>query len=142
MDGGNSAGHAVRGAVVHKNRATQERDFTGLRYGAITPTDIDGVIEYKNKCYIFYEAKCITAPPMSRGQALAFERLCDDLQKIKPTIVISLEHNFPANEPIDFASCKVKSCRWKGKWIDVKADVTVKKVTDWFIKKYGEADVS
>jgi len=41
----------VRGKIEHRDRARQIRDFSNLRYGNITPTDIDGLIEYQNKCF-------------------------------------------------------------------------------------------
>ena len=41
--------NSLRGATTYKERAKQGRDFTGLRYGNITPTDIDGLIEYHGK---------------------------------------------------------------------------------------------
>jgi hypothetical protein len=126
-----------RGEVTYKARAKQERDFTGLRYGNITPTDIDGLIEYKNKCYVFYEAKYVTAPPMSDGQRVAFERLCDDLQKIKPTLLISFEHSFPADKAIDFANCDVQSYRYNGEWKKPNKAVSVKRMSDRFIERFG-----
>ena len=32
-------------------------DFTGLRWGKITPTDIDGFVEIRDKAYVFIEVK-------------------------------------------------------------------------------------
>jgi hypothetical protein len=124
-----------RGDVTYKARAQQGRDFTGLRYGNITPTDIDGVIEYHNKCYVFYEAKHENAPPMSDGQRMALERICDDLKK--PSLLVLCKHRHPAEQAIDFAVCDVESVRYKGKWITLKSKAKVKEVTDWFIGKYG-----
>jgi hypothetical protein len=125
-----------RGRVTYKSRAKQERDFTGLRYGTITPMDIDGLIEYHNKCYVIYEAKHIGAPPMLDGQRIALERLCDDLQKAKPTILIVCEHNTPANQAIDFAGCMVQMYRYGGKWHCPRI-VSVKDVTDRFLERHG-----
>lgn len=127
-----------RGAVSYPERAKQQRDFTGLRYGNITPTDIDGLIEYQNKCYVFYEAKHINAEPMTQGQKLAFERLCDDLQKVKPSLLILFEHDYPVDKPIDFAKCNVKSYRYNGVWKRPGVVVTVRQLSDSFIKKYGK----
>jgi hypothetical protein len=127
-----------RGAVTYKARAKQERDFTGLRYENITPTDIDGLIEYQDKCYVFYEAKHENAPTMSVGQRLAFERLIDDLQKAKPTLLIMFEHNFPAEKAIDFAVCDVKSYRFEGVWKHPAKPVSVKRMSDKFIERFGK----
>jgi hypothetical protein len=127
-----------RGAVTYKSRARQGRDFRGLCYGQITPTDIDGLIEYHNRCYVIYEAKHVNAPTMSQGQRMALERLCDDLQNAKKeAIVIVCKHNTPADQEIDFAKCEVESYRRKGQWRQVKQGVTVKRITDSFIERYG-----
>lgn len=127
-----------RGAVSNKSRAIQARDFTGLLYGNITPTDIDGVIEYKNRCYVFYEAKHMNAPPMSDGQRIALERICDDLHKQKPTLLILCIHTFPVNVAINFAVCDVERYRYNGRWWEKgmawKNGITVKELTDRFLR--------
>jgi hypothetical protein len=105
----------MRGETTNKARATQGRDFTGLRFGNITPTDIDGLIEYKGKCYIFIEAK-MTGAEMPSGQRIALERLCDDLQKVKPTILILCTHNTPIDKEIDFSKALADKYRYKCAW--------------------------
>jgi hypothetical protein len=128
-----------RGATTYKKRATQGRDFTGLRFGNITPTDIDGFIEYHNKCFLFFEAKHENAPTMTVGQREAFERLCDALQEAKKeAIYILFDHNTPADQEIDFAVCEVKSYRRNGEWRPCKKGVTVKHMADSFIERYGK----
>ena len=47
----------MRGAIMHAERAKQLNDFNGLQYGNITPTDIDGVIDYKDRAMVFLEIK-------------------------------------------------------------------------------------
>ena len=99
------------------------------------------MIEWKNRCYIFFEGKHVLAPGIPYGQELALERICDDLRTVKPTMFVIFTHDTPPSEQIDISSCKVKRCRWRGKWIEVKGSITVKMVTDWFIKKYGEQEL-
>lgn len=123
-----------RGLVTYPNRARQGRDFTGLRYGNITPTDIDAMIEYKNKAYVLIEAKHIHAPTMLKGQKLAYLRMCDDLTKIKPTLLIFCTHSHPLNEDIDFAACDVKAYRLNGRW-ENNVEMTVKELTDAFFDR-------
>ena len=41
-----------RGYFQHPERAKQNICFEGIKYGNITPTDIDGCIDYKNKATI------------------------------------------------------------------------------------------
>lgn len=124
----------LRGATTYKERAKQGRDFTGLRYGNITPTDIDALIEYKNEAYVFIEAKSNGAE-MSFGQKLALERLCDDLQRIKPTLLVLVTHNTPSNQEIDFAQAKVSKYRYKGRWAIPQNVPTAKELIDSFLKQ-------
>lgn len=112
----------VAGKVHTLARATQARDFSGLLFGKITPTDIDALIEYKDKKYVLIEAKFgDTQVPF--GQNLALERLCDDLQKIKPTLLIIARHNFGVDMEIDFSICRVDKYRYKREWHSCTANV-------------------
>ena len=67
-----------RGVINNIQRAQQINDFSNLLYGKITPTDIDGMIEYRGKLYIFFEIK-YKDKDMPFGQRLALERLVKDL---------------------------------------------------------------
>lgn len=102
-----------------------------VQYGKITPTDIDGLIEYQNKAYILLEAKSGDAPT-PYGQKLALERMCDDLQKIKPTLLIFVHHDTPVNQAIDFARCQVGQFRYKGQYRQFEK--SVKQLIDWFLR--------
>ena len=122
-----------RGVINNKDRARQLRDFSGLRYGNITPTDIDGLIEYKDIAYVIFETKFGSAE-VPRGQMIALERLCDDLQNYKHTIVIISSHNHPVTEEIDLANSIVTQYRWRKKWVDMRDNpYTVKMLVDWFL---------
>ena len=44
-----------RGVITNRARARQIRDFSGLQIGTITPTDLDGLIEFHDECFIFCE---------------------------------------------------------------------------------------
>jgi hypothetical protein len=122
-----------RGVINNKDRARQLRDFSGLRYGNITPTDIDGLIEYKDIAYVIFETK-FGNTEVPRGQMIALERLCDDLQNYKHTIVIISSHNHPVTEEIDLANSIVRQYRWRKKWIDMRDNpYTVKMLVDWFL---------
>jgi len=54
----------------------QRADFSGLRFGTIRPTDIDGSIEFEGRCCIFMETKHGDAD-LPTGQRLWLERNCD-----------------------------------------------------------------
>lgn len=122
----------LRGSIAYRERAKQLRDFSGLQFGKITPTDIDGLIEYHNKCYVIIETKYVTAE-IPFGQMLALQRLCDDLQKAKPTLLIIARHHTEVDKDIDFAKCDIEKYRYRAKWGTVETNV--KDLVEKFFKK-------
>lgn len=124
---------AVRGAIVHPDRAAQLRDFSGLRFGKITPSDMDAYIEYQDKCYVYMEFK-YGAAEMPYGQRLALERMCFDMNKVKPTIGILARHWQPAVEPIDCANASVVEVYEGGRWRMPAAPSTVRETVEHFLE--------
>ena len=43
--------------IQNRSRARQIIDFSGIKYGNITPTDIDGGFEKQNEVFVFFEMK-------------------------------------------------------------------------------------
>lgn len=106
----------MRGEIQCKERARQIRDFTGLRFGTITPTDIDGFIEFRDRLFVWIEAK-LEGEALPAGQRLALERNCDAVQESgRMAVVLVVEHDTAATEDIDFASCIVREYRLNGEW--------------------------
>ena len=70
----------TRGIIQNPERARQIIDFSGIRFKNITPTDIDGLIEYKNIAYVLMEFKHREAE-MPHGQSLALTRMVDDFDR-------------------------------------------------------------
>lgn len=128
-----------RGVINHRERARQINDFRNLLYGSITPTDIDGCIEYQNKAYILIEIKYNDAQ-MPRGQELAFTRMCDDFTRAgKMAILILAEHYVDDWEKdVDVAMCIVRKYYFKFKWYD-NFNGTVKNLTDRFIQSVNKS---
>jgi hypothetical protein len=125
-----------RGKIRNRDAGKQIIDYSGLRYNNITPTDIDGLIEYKGKAFIFYEFKFNNAP-MPLGQRIALTRLVDAIQKGgTPAMLILCSHNNPASEDIDAAHATAKAIYWQGAWGD-GCGRTVREVTDGFLKYIG-----
>lgn len=124
----------IRGKINNRARAKQLRDFRGLLFGNITPTDIDGHIEYHDKGHIFIETK-LNDTPLPYGQRLALERLIDDLNKIKPSIGIIASHNEDdPNQDINVANTIVSEFRWKGKWHKPDSEYNTRILIERFIK--------
>jgi hypothetical protein len=103
--------------------------------GGITPTDIDGLIEYDGKCFVFFELKLDDAP-LPSGQRKALMRLVDDLSK--PSILIIAWHNIEdPSIDIDVALAIVSHYYYGGKWYSPMNMITLKELVDRFLKKHG-----
>ena len=122
-----------RGKIQYRNRRKQLIDFSGLRIGDITPTDCDGIIEYHDKAHVLFEIKSRSVD-VPNGQKLAFERMCNDFNRLKkPAVFIVAEHDVddPA-EDIDAAQCKVRDFYFRGVWYRDKS--LLKDLIERFIK--------
>jgi hypothetical protein len=121
-----------RGKARNKDHTTQERDYSGLRFGNITPTDLDGMIEYHNIGYVYLEYKFQDAD-LPHGQALALERQCDDMSKVKPVLGIIASHTNLPEEPIDGANAIVSRFRFNHKWTMPMTTTTTKELVGRFL---------
>lgn len=126
-----------RGAVRNRGHYTQLKDFTRLRYGLITPSDIDGVIDFQNKAFVFLELK-FSGAQMSFGQRLMYERICDACETGGvPSIVIVADHKSGLDEMIAAHDLPVIQIRYQRKWFRPHPGDTVKNVVDRFQAKYA-----
>jgi len=120
-----------RGVIRNHEYAAQIRDFSGLRWGTITPTDIDGCIDWHNRLWVLLEFKHSGAE-LPFGQRLALERQCDDLQDCKPTLLVVASHEAPPEQDIDAANAIVTEYRYKGEWLTRRSGCTVRALLDTF----------
>ena len=129
-----------RGQIRDRDRSRQINDFTGLKYGNITPTDIDGLIEYHNKAYVFIEMKYGNTK-LPDGQKWALERLNNDLTKSgKPTITIIGTHQEANPEKdINVANTSVKKYYTNRHWCNASLNLTIKKLIDGFLESVNHA---
>ena len=130
-----------RGKIFNPALAAQLRNFSGLRYGKITPTDIDAFIDFSNLLFVFIEAK-LPNVELSCGQRLAIERVVmASASKQRHSTAIICEHHNRVGA-IDFATCKVTRVYWKSnnKWewrAPSIAGLTVRGAIDRFLQYYG-----
>ena len=132
-----------RGKIQNKERAKQIIDFSGVRYGNITPTDIDGYFEKSDKAFVFYEYK-LHGVEMPKGQALALTRIVDGLSTAGKDAVLFLCRHEEENPNNDIKASKalVERIYWRGKWHE-GIGLTVKEHTDKFMNwvfSLGEED--
>lgn len=106
--------------IIRSHRLIRSfNDLTGLRFGNIYPTDIDGFLEIRNKLFIFIETKFGDAP-IPAGQETALVNLADAIHnpdKNKFAYVLLVSHD--CLDTIDVANGWVTKYRANGKWIDV-----------------------
>lgn len=126
-----------RGVIRGREMARRIRDFSGLRIGKITPTDIDGFMEYRGKCFEFIEGKTGGAS-LPLGQRMAFERLVNAVSSPVALPAVLWVVNYEAGmQDIDYASCAVARYYFNGKWHTPREPINLKGAQDWFVKKYG-----
>ena len=112
----------------HRDRAKQLINFDGLVDGKKYPTDIDGLIEWKDRGFIFIECKR-GGKALPFGQQLALERLASGLTSAgKPSIVVVAEHDTNPSEDIELADCQVRKLYWKGGWFKGDIGTTVRDI--------------
>lgn len=106
-----------RGVIQNRDRRQQIADMSGLRFNKITPTDLDGFIDFDNRLFIFMEGKFIGTPVLF-GQGLSIDRLCDATHNPphRYSFAIIADHCHPVTEDIDFACMTVRTIRQNGKW--------------------------
>lgn len=120
-----------RGVIRNKEYARRFNNFSGMRWGNITPTDLDGMMEYRNICYVYIETKYKNAE-LPFGQRLALERQCDDMSKVKPALLIVASYENDTGD-IDVANTTVTEYRFKGKWHESDGVTTTRALSDRFI---------
>lgn len=129
------------GTLKHPKRAKQIIVFEGISSDGIEATDIDGLIEYRNKGYLIYEVKYRDAR-MPFGQRLALERMVKDYTKSgKEAIAMVVEHNVEdVDKPILIRNCVVREiyCSGEKRWSTPNETMTAKQLTDIFIRGLNE----
>lgn len=129
-----------RGEIKHIARSQQVNSFKNMKYGKITPTDLDALIEYKDKAYIFIEVKHRNAV-LPFGQKLALERLVKDTSPKKHSIAIVCEHyQDDTDKQVDLASCTVRELYLSSEnyWRPPSHHMEVKQLTNLFIHNIVE----
>lgn len=118
----------------NKEYGSQLKDFSGLAWGKIYPTDIDGILEFSNKLFVIIETK-YNGASVPRGQLLALERLCDRLtQPDCHSVLIITKHQ--SSGDIDMAKTIVTGYRENANWFTDIPEITLREMIDIFRRKY------
>jgi len=103
----------------NKNRAAQLLNFDGLEFENKQASDIDYIMDWNGKMFIFAEVKHVKSE-MTTGQCILFENLCDTIADAgKPAIGIVCRHMTHEHEEVDLKNCVVDSFYYRGQWHDV-----------------------
>jgi len=123
------------GIFHRRERAAQLLSFVGLKWGTITPTDTDALIDFGGRAFVIVEVKYRDAP-LPRGQELAFERAADGWERGGiPTLVLAASHQVDTGDVI-VADAEVKRVYWRGKWSRPRRPRTVGQTVERFYAKY------
>ena len=95
-----------RGRIVNRDRAKQLRDFSGLKFGKITPTDIDMSMDFSGQVFIFAETK-YKDTELTYGQRKHLEYLVEANKY--PAVAYITEHENPPEIDIDMANTVVRA---------------------------------
>lgn len=106
-----------RGRIKHLDRYKQLISYEGLeRRRKITPTDIDGMIDYRGNAFIFLEGK-LEDKEIDYGQKLAIENIINGLSESgRPSCCLIFRHNKKPEELIIAKECIVSDIYYQHKW--------------------------
>lgn len=126
----------ARGKIKFPNRKKQLLDYSGLLFGNITPSDIDGIIEWHNDKYALLEYK-YKAAQMPFGQKLLLERMANDLYRSgKEVVVLVAKHEEDdCDNEVDAAKCLVRELYipTEGVWRKPKGEFSVFDICEMFL---------
>ncbi len=125
-----------RGKIINKDRANQHNDYSNLKFGKCTPTDIDGLLELGDELYIFIEAK-MEGMKMGRGQQMAFERVTQRIQAGGADCYLFVAHHNvgdPEND-VDVGNLPLTLYYHKGAWRRPDKQITVCDAATQLIEK-------
>ena len=106
-----------------------------MRFGSITPTDVDGFVEFRDQLFVLIETK-VEGQELPDGQRKALERECDAVRETgRMSTVLVVEHDTPPDKDIDVAACAVREYRYEGHWHTPIKPTTCKQAIDIFLDK-------
>jgi hypothetical protein len=108
-----------------------------LRFGKITPTDIDGALDFNGHIFIFLEAK-FEGAELPDGQRLHLRNQC--LSHVRGgaiAVALVLSHRTPPDDQIDFAHCVVSEVFADAKWRRPKEQLSCRMAIERLLAKHG-----
>lgn len=125
-----------RGQIRNDDYARRLRDFSGLRWGRITPTDIDAFVEFSGRLFVIVEGK-FKGSRFGGGQRIALERLCDAVHRPSDgryAVMFVVEHD--GTDKYDYSRAMVTEYRWKGAARKPEKPITLFEAIDFMRNRY------
>lgn len=139
--------HVAPGKIRNRSLARRLRDFSGLRYGRITPTDVDALLDFRGEVFVIIEVKRMGAP-MPFGQRLALERVCSACNAggVSTTVLVGEydEELLTADGDIDVAKCTVREIhtgRHVTKWRPPRRSITIREAVDSLVRRLRQREL-
>jgi hypothetical protein len=122
------------GRIYHPARARQLNSFTGLKFGTITPTDLDGLIDYHNERFAFLELKLRDAP-VSDAQATAIIRVVDAIVAGKKRAAFFVAEHCEDDPTVDVPAdrCLIRCVYIHQMWHQPPTELTLRAGLDCFL---------
>ena len=118
-----------RGIIRSEKYARQQVRWPSMRWGNITPTDIDGALDFGDKLYIFFEVKHISSH-LNTGQRLLLERLCHRINKSGAVSVALVAQHYNDHEHVILEKCILDEYWYLGEWQKPKGIITIEDCVD------------
>ena len=127
----------MRGVIQNRERAKQIPDFSGMRWGNITPTDLDMGIDFRNGIFVFGEMK-LPGAELPQGQRWFLEHLTDAIAETgRLSVTFILEHDTRPTEDIDAAKCLIRELRSHRRWRKPELSICAKDAIDLILESKG-----
>lgn len=111
-----------RGDICNPRFASRPRTFAGLRFGSITPTDIDCSVDFHHgKTFIFTEGKTL-GTSIEAGQREHLENLVKAIRAGgHKAFAVVIEYPIGDDE-VDYASCRIAEWYYGDAWLQNSND--------------------
>lgn len=133
---------SIRGKMSYRERGRQINDFSGLVFERnITPTDIDAMIDFAGKLFVYIELKYGNAP-MPPGQRRALEAAVKSHNAAKNKAFAILARHTVENpeDDVDVSIVMVDSYYNGKSWRPPLEPLTVREAVDAIKQKCEEAE--
>ena len=109
--------------------------FEGLQRKGVSPSDIDAVLEIRDKYLVLFEVKK-EGFDIPKGQRILLETLANVWEETgRISVVVKAIHRIKNNADILLKDCEVEEIYYKGSWKILDRTILVGKFLDDFYKK-------